>query len=263
VEQLRRQMEQLQAQQQGAARGREGQGQLDRNGQGQQLSRNGQQGQQQGGQQQGGQQQGGQQAGGQQQGGQQAGGQQAGGQQQGGQQSGGQQAGGQQQGGQQQGGGPAGGAYGPRGGQWNGGNYGGRYGDWYGGNWNPNASWDGRYQGGPIRPEDLQHSYQDAMQSLNQLQQQFRDDPNTQRDIQNAVRDLRQWDPFQSSNDPLLAERIGAALAGVEQVEMELRRKVDDTSGGGNVRSPGSEPVPQGYADAVYEYFRKLSKSKQ
>jgi hypothetical protein len=46
-------------------------------------------------------------------------------------------------------------------------------------------------------------------------------------------------------------------------VEMELRRKVDDTSGGGSIRSPGSEPVPQGYADAVADYFRKLSKSKE
>ena len=42
---------------------------------------------------------------------------------------------------------------------------------------------------------------------------------------------------------------------------MELRRKVDE-AGGGSVRSPGAEPVPQGYADAVAEYFRKLSKSK-
>ena len=82
------------------------------------------------------------------------------------------------------------------------------------------------------------------------------------RDIQGAIRDLRQWDPFANSNDALLSERIHAALAGVEQVEMELRRKVDETTGGGTVRSPGGDKVPQGYADAVAEYFRKLSKSK-
>ena len=33
-------------------------------------------------------------------------------------------------------------------------------------------------------------------------------------------------------------------------------------AGNGSVRSPGGETVPQGYADAVAEYFRKLSKSK-
>ena len=75
-------------------------------------------------------------------------------------------------------------------------------------------------------------------------------------------RDLRQLDSFAASNDPLLQERIQAALAGVEQVEMELRRKVEDTTGGGSVRSPGGEKVPQGYADKVAEYYRKLGKSK-
>ncbi|HUK16151.1 MAG TPA: hypothetical protein VLW65_07030 [Bryobacteraceae bacterium] len=241
MEQLRRQMQQLASPQQG----RNGQGQLNRNGQ-----------------QQGGQQQGGQQAGGQQQGGQQQGGQQqAGGQQQGGGQQGGQQAGG----GQQQGGGPQGGANGPRGGQWTNGPGGYHDGQYYGGNWNPNGAWDprGYYMDGPVRPEQLQNTYRDALQSLNQLQQQMKDDPNTARDIQNLMRDLRQFDPAHYTNDPLLNERIRSALAGVEQVEMELRRKVDDATGGGSIRSPGSEPVPQGYADAVADYFRKLSKSKQ
>jgi hypothetical protein len=66
-----------------------------------------------------------------------------------------------------------------------------------------------------------------------------------------------------SSNDSLLAERIHAVLvSGVEQVEMELRRKMDETMGNGSVCSPGGETVPQGYADAVAEYSRKLSKSK-
>jgi hypothetical protein len=62
----------------------------------------------------------------------------------------------------------------------------------------------------------------------------------------------------------LLAERIQATLlSGIEQVEMELRRKVEDTAGNGSVRSSGSETVPPAYADAVAEYFRRLSKSKQ
>jgi hypothetical protein len=94
-----------------------------------------------------------------------------------------------------------------------------------------------------------------------QLQQQLRDDPNAARDIQGLIKDLRNSNPFQG-NDPLLGERIQAALAGIEQVEMELRRKVDDTAGVGNVRSPGGERIPQGYQDKVAEYYRKLSKQK-
>ena len=76
------------------------------------------------------------------------------------------------------------------------------------------------------------------------------------------IKDLRQSDPF-ANNDTMLNERIQAALAGIQQVEMELRRKVDDTTGNGAVRSPGGEKVPQGYEDKVADYFRKLSKNKQ
>jgi len=46
------------------------------------------------------------------------------------------------------------------------------------------------------------------------------------------LRDLQRLDPYTYANDPLLAERIHAALmSGVEQVEMELRRKVEETTG--------------------------------
>jgi hypothetical protein len=112
-----------------------------------------------------------------------------------------------------------------------------------------------------VRPQEFQQTYRDTMQSLQQLQGQLRDDPNMARDVQGLMRDLRELNPFGGGNDPLLAERIGAALAGVEQVEMELRRKVEEVNGG-SVRSSGGEKVPPGYADKVAEYYRKLGKSK-
>jgi len=94
------------------------------------------------------------------------------------------------------------------------------------------------------------------------MQQQAHGDPNATRDVNNLIRDFRQFDPYNLNNDPLLSERIQAALGNIEQVEMELRRKVEQSGGGdGSVRSPGSEPAPQGYSDAVAEYFRKLSKT--
>jgi hypothetical protein len=116
--------------------------------------------------------------------------------------------------------------------------------------------------GGPVNPRDFQGTWRDTLQGLQQIEQQMRDDPNTARDIQSLVRDLRNLNPYAGSNDALLTERIAATLGNLEQVEMELRRKVDDTAGT-SVRSPGSEPVPQGYQDAVADYFRKLSNSKK
>jgi len=256
VERLRQQLEQMSAQRGGQQQGQNGQ-------------RGGQQQGKQGGQQQGGQQQGGQQAGGLQQGGQQQGGQQAGGQQGGQQQGGGQQAGGNQQGGNQQGynqqggqigaqpggGGPTYGLGGPRNGAYN----------------NPNpifgpysGTWDTRDpRMNTVRPEDFTNTYNQTLQALRQLEQAGQGDPNMVRDLQNLIRDMQRLNPNTYANDPLLADRIQATLmGGVQQVEMELRRKVEE-SNGGSVRSPGGDKVPQGWEGSVAEYFRKLSKSKQ
>jgi hypothetical protein len=224
VEQLRRQMEQLQAQL--ANRGSQQAG-------GRQNGQNGSQGQpgQQG--QQGGQ-----------------------GQQQGGQQN---QAGQRSPGGQS-GASPQGAPGSPGGGQATGSD---RYADGAGGLRDPHGPWRaGDPMAGPVRQEDLENSYRGALQSLGRLEQQLRDDPGTARDIQSLVRDLRNFDPLHFTDEPLLIQRIQDAVAGAEQVEMELRRKLDDASGGGSVRSPAGERVPQGYQDAVADYFRKLSKGK-
>ena len=139
----------------------------------------------------------------------------------------------------------------------------GRDADGPGGNREPYGSWQpgGRIET-PLRPEDFENSYRDTVQSLGRLEQKLRDDPGTARDIQSLLRDLQNFDPRHFTDDPLLSQRIQAALAGAEQVEMELRRKVDAANGGGSVRSPGNERVPQGYQDAVADYFRKLSKGK-
>jgi len=135
------------------------------------------------------------------------------------------------------------------GGAWNNGGYSG--GPWYGNT-------------GPIRPEDFQNSYQGTLQALRQMEQQSQGDPAMVKDLQSLIRDMQRLNPNTYANDPLLAERIQSTLlSGIEQVEMELRRKVEDAAGNGSVRSGGSEKIPEGYADAVYEYRRKLSNSKQ
>jgi hypothetical protein len=105
-------------------------------------------------------------------------------------------------------------------------------------------------------------AYEGTLQTLRSLQQQYRDDPNATRDVGNLIRDMMRLDPNTYANDPLLSERINAAvIPGIEQVEMELRRKVDESDG--SVRSQGGDTVPQGYSEAVAEYFRKLSGSSK
>jgi uncharacterized protein Smg (DUF494 family) len=120
-----------------------------------------------------------------------------------------------------------------------------------------------RNTGGPWDGQEYGQFYRDTLQDLNQLQRQLKDAPDTQRDIQNAIRDLRPLDPARFGSDPLLAERIHAALANLEQVELDLRRMLDAADTGGAVRSPGNQPVPEGYLDAVAEYYRRLGRARK
>jgi hypothetical protein len=169
-------------------------------------------------------------------------GQSAGGQQQGQQgQQGGQQRGqGQQAGGQQQGGGAR-----------NGGSIGTRFSgaNTTGGG---GAFWD---------PAIAQRNYQDAVRDVNRLEGEVRDNPDLLRQLRDVGAVLPRLDPNRYPNgtprdlDKLYAE----AMANIEQVEVMLRRKVEDREGG-SIRSATPQPPPPGYADAVADYFRRLSK---
>ena len=247
-----------QGQQPGQQQGKPGQQAGNQPGQqgkpGQQPGQGQQGGQQQAGNQQGQGQQGGQQQGGQQQAGSQSG-QQSGGQQSGGQQSGGQQ-GGQQQGGQQSargGGSPNGGGYGNNyGGAWDG--RAGSWDDrWREGN-NTGAAWDGKSQ-----PVDPQTAYNDLMRDIGRLRATPTDDKDVNREIQDLTRRAQELDPKHWNNDAQLDSVIGSQLLSeVDQLELVLRRKLQDKDG--SVRSATPRNTPAGYADAVAEYYKRLSK---
>jgi hypothetical protein len=135
------------------------------------------------------------------------------------------------------------------------------------------GEWDGRQaiNRGPLsgdipeprsyRPGEMQAFLRDAQQQLSQLQQGVRNDPALAREVQDLARAIQRIDPNGLDN-AVVAERIQAQLlAEIESVEMQLRRKVEDEQGGA-VRSPSSRTIAPGYADAVAEYFRRLSKAK-
>lgn len=215
------------------------------------LSRLSQQRQQQGkGQQRGGQQPGQQQG---QQSGQQ--GQQQG--QQPGQQSG--QQGGQQQGGQQAGNQP-----------------GGRQGGQQGGELSPDgrgqqAPGDSARNGGGVgnifrngelpnrelpggNPEQV---LRDAVRDIGRLRQAMRDNPDLAREIGEVARNLQGV-----VNGPELDQRLQRqVMPSIETLELVLRRKLEE-NGGGQVRSAAGDRTPEGYAEKVAEYFRRLSKAK-
>ena len=111
-------------------------------------------------------------------------------------------------------------------------------------------------------PAEVGRVYQDTLRDLARLRQYFSGNPQASQDVQDLIREMSQLDPSRFADNALVLERIrNVVLPNVEQLEVQVRRQLDEQEGG-QVRDAGSEPVPPGYSDAVADYFRRLSKSK-
>ncbi len=197
--------------------------------------------------------------------------------QQGGQQ-GGQQAGGQQGGGQQaqQGQAGPGSAFGPgidRSGGANARGYrddgyytgGQRYGGDGRGNWwidtGNNSNLPGAVPPDNSQlPPDPELTYRQSVSNLNQLLNTFQNDPEEKRELQGLIQEMQRLDPKRFPGNPALLEQIhNQVLTEVNNLELQVQRKLGDQSG--QIRSADPISVPAGYEDAVAEYFRRLSKT--
>ena len=108
-------------------------------------------------------------------------------------------------------------------------------------------------------PQEMERAYREGVRDLGRLRQSLEGNPELARDVQDLIREMQRLDPGRFPGNPELLNQLHArVLAEVEQVELELRRMVDDKEGG-RVRSTSGDPAPPGYADAVAEYFRRLS----
>lgn len=132
------------------------------------------------------------------------------------------------------------------------------------------GDWDRMYRSGDAIPEQgpmtnagIENALRQGMRELSQMRQELRQtSPDLEREAQEALREIQKYDPAKIASDPKLAERIqSTVLPMIEQLELQLRRKLEGESGG-QVRTSATERVPQGYADAVAEYFRRLSRGK-
>jgi hypothetical protein len=115
-------------------------------------------------------------------------------------------------------------------------------------------------------PAAIERAIREGMRDLSQLRgtigSAVEDQGETQRDIQNLIREMQRIDPKRFAGNPELVEQLRSqVLAGLEQLELQLRRQLDNQQGG-TARTGTPQRVPSGYADAVAEYFRKLSKGR-
>jgi hypothetical protein len=164
-----------------------------------------------------------------------------------------------QQRGDQPGGDQPGGSNDPSGGQMRGGQ---RAGDIRGGYGTPNrGNLPDRGSEGPVGfGGGVERTLRETIRDLSQLRQSAGASSDVGREITDFLRDLQRLDPSAYAlQGPALSDRIDReVLPQLEQLELQLRRKVD-AENGGTVRNSSADRIPPGYSDKVADYFRRLS----
>ena len=81
------------------------------------------------------------------------------------------------------------------------------------------------------------------------------------RELEDVLRDLRQFDNDRVYADPQGLEKLqAAAIEKLKKFEFSLRRKVDN--GNDSLSLSGSDQVPEGFRQAIEEYYRSLAKKR-
>ncbi len=126
----------------------------------------------------------------------------------------------------------------------------------------------GFYQGGQINDRELpgnggtERTLREASRDLAQLRQALRDNPELAREFGDLFQEIQKMDFSKLPQGPELEERLRRqVMPNIESLELMLRRKLEEQRGG-QVRNAASERPPDGYAEKVAEYFRRLSKGK-
>ncbi len=98
-----------------------------------------------------------------------------------------------------------------------------------------------------------------AVRDLTQLRQKFAPG-GISRGVADAIRQLDSIQKLPLAGPEMDARIQREVLPSLEQIELQLRRKVEDSKAG--ARNPAPERIPSGYADRVADYFRRLSRAQ-
>jgi hypothetical protein len=142
--------------------------------------------------------------------------------------------------------------------QYGGGNqFGGYIGGQFG-RWNPQG-WYDMPDGRRVEPSQI---VRDMARDMNDLRQRFKDDPEMARQISDVEKALTQANVGDTAG-PTLQDRLSrTVLPQLETLEVQMRQKLGEETGG-QVRSAGTERMPDGFRESVSEYFRSLGSGKK
>ena len=109
-------------------------------------------------------------------------------------------------------------------------------------------------------PADTERVFQQELHELNQLRQMVKGDPEAAKEAEDLARQMQRLDPKRFPGNPEIVEQMHRDLLGsIDRLELQVER-----SGLGSLESRIGKPhdVPEGYQDAVAEYYRQLSKAQ-
>jgi hypothetical protein len=111
-------------------------------------------------------------------------------------------------------------------------------------------------------PADRERNFDQGLADLQSVRRAVADDPAAKRQVDDLIRSMQQLDPRRFPGNPQVVDQLFAEVrSGVDRLELQLGHDpADDTRG--VVRNAESLPVPDGYQDAVAEYYRRLSKGQ-
>ena len=134
--------------------------------------------------------------------------------------------------------------------------------------WNNINTGNNRYSRPPQQPTasdpsanpiDTERSYQQEMRELGRLRQMTQGDPETQKEVAELTRQMQHLDPSRFPGNPAMVEQMHReVLSSVDRLALELER----AGGATQVRTSKPYAIPDGYRDAVADYYKRLSKNQ-
>ncbi|HEX4147859.1 MAG TPA: hypothetical protein VHY20_02685, partial [Pirellulales bacterium] len=101
-------------------------------------------------------------------------------------------------------------------------------------------------QQGP-NPADAQRQIDQGLNVLNQVRAAVQDSPEARQQLQSLIEQMRNLDPKRFPGNPALVEQMHQQLvSGVDALELQLRRQLDENHGG-TIRNADPSKIPAGY----------------
>ncbi len=111
-------------------------------------------------------------------------------------------------------------------------------------------------------PEDRERNFDQGLADLQNVRRAVADDPAAKRQVDGLIRSMQQLDPRRFPGNPEVVDQLfSEARSDVDRLELQLGRDPADDNRN-VVRNAESLPVPEGYQEAVAEYYRRLSKGQ-